>query len=1772
MQSPEQQIAELQRELEEKKRELEIEASLERVRARAMGMNKPDDLLNICEILFKELMLLGFTELRNSMINIHNDDNKSFLNYDYSDVIGKSITPMDYNTHPVMERQIMQSRITNDAFSEAVYEGKDLEEWKEFRKKYGEKDDPRIDKFNALYYYFYSIGTGTIGISTFSPISEEKLSLLKRFRNVFNLAYKRYIDISLADAQAREAQIQLALERVRARTMAMHKSDELSETSFVLFEQLKELGEKAEQFSIMIYDEKEKVIELYSTIYGRQWDETGRLPFEESPVHKKIFQAWKQKQKSLVVDLAGEELTDFNKFKMKYSKQYESENELPGNRWVIHNAFFSKGALTFSTHEPRPPETIEILERFAGVFDLTYTRFLDLIKAEAQVREAQIEASLEKIRSRSLAMQKSDELKEVITVVLQKLQELGMAMEGRVAGIYTFEEDSQDHIEWVASPQFTSAQSVHFPYFDHPVYHEFLKMHDRKGVLNKKYPRELKDSAFRYMYQLPELRNNPQSEKEWIFGAEDYSLSVAFEKHSAVGIAGFPSKLFSDSELAILKSFARVFEQSYIRFLDLKKAEAQAREAQIEAALERVRAQSMAMHKSDELFNVIRVVSEQLQQLGFRFDHVSFAEANQAHDYKFWLSVANQPRPYYVYVPYINNPMFERVKEAQLKGLSFYSDVLTPEENRQWHKHVFDHNEMDFVSKERREYIFTKGFARSIALLPNIMLIIGNYDSRPYSEEENKIINRFAAVFQQSYTRFLDLQKAEAQAREAQIEASLERVRSRTMAMHQSDELADASTVIFEQFNLLGIVPQRCGFVIQKEDESVEIWGSVKNDKGYKSYKLGTIHSKAHPIFAIGMDEWRKGRSDFFYTLKGKALNDYYKAISISTNIPEDIARKIVEETETEYHYNAFFKHGSITTIFHNPPDEKDCTVIRRFAVVLEQTYTRFLDLQKAEAQAKEAKIETALERLRSRTMAMHYSNELAEVIKLLYDQLKVLDLEIDVCIINIFKEDSKDFNLWISASGQVYPDEISVPFLNNPMFTRVFNAKDKAETLLTDRLTKEEKDEYFNHVLKHSPAGILMDEERKKDIFKEKSFSRSFALSKLTGLLIANFNDHIYTEKENDILIRFGKVFEQTYTRFLDLKKAEAQAREAKIEASLERVRSKALAMNSSEDFMAAISVFYHELSLMSHTPRRCGVGLIGKETRLVELSTFNTTTKGGSVEVIGKIKMEGHPVLNAVYENWLKKREYHVVLRGNEIKEYYQLIRPQISIPDYTNDKVQYGYFFYFDEGGVYTWTEKELSGDELQIYRRFTKVFSLAHKRYLDIKEAEARAAEAVRQASLDRIRAEIASMRTAEDLNRITPVIWRELKNLEVPFIRCGVFIIDELQELTHVYLSTPDGKSLGVLCLPFEANELVVNTVNHWREKKVYKEHWNKEEFIRWTKSMIEIGQVKEAEINQASAVPPDSLFLHLVPFRQGMLYVGNISPLTDEKLGLVKSLAEAFSIAYARYEDFHRVESAFKELDKLSKELKVKNEELENENERKAAEMEEARELQLAMLPKQIPEHPDFDIKVYMQTATEVGGDYYDFTYCNDGSINIAIGDATGHGMKAGTLVTMMKSLFIANSCITGIEEFFNSSNSAIKNSNLKRMMAAFAMLNIKDHKAKFINAGMPPLYHYIKKENEVKEIKHFNLPLGAMSPRNYKSIEFDLNTGDLLVMMSDGFPELRCDSDDLFGYERVYSSIQKAAGKEPAEIILHFKNEAVSWSENKEPEDDITFVVIKVK
>ena len=66
--------------------------------------------------------------------------------------------------------------------------------------------------------------------------------------------------------------------------------------------------------------------------------------------------------------------------------------------------------------------------------------------------------------------------------------------------------------------------------------------------------------------------------------------------------------------------------------------------------------------------------------------------------------------------------------------------------------------------------------------------------------------------------------------------------------------------------------------------------------------------------------------------------------------------------------------------------------------------------------------------------------------------------------------------------------------------------------------------------------------------------------------------------------------------------------------------------------------------------------------------------------------------------------------------------------------------------------------------------------------------------------------------------------------------------------------------------------------------------------------------------------------------------------------------------------------------------------------------------------------------------------------------------------------------------------------------------------------------------------------------------------------------MLSDGLPELKNDNEELFGYNRVNKLFKSVAEKEPEEIITYLKDEGSRWVNDKEPDDDVTFVVIKIK
>jgi signal transduction histidine kinase len=589
-------------ELEHKTRELETEASLERVRAQALAMHKPDDLPGICEVLFETLQNLGFAELRNTMINIFDDEKGSFLNYDYSAYAGKTITNLFYNTHPVIEKQVQQARSSADAFSEAVFTGQDLADWKAFRKKAGETDDPKVDSIPSLFYYFYSIDTGVIGISTYSAVTEEKKNILKRFRNVFDFAYRRYMDVAQAETQAREAQIELALERVRARTMAMQKSEELGEASLILFQQLKELGEPAEQLSIGIINEAENIVEVTVTLHGDILQKVFRHSIDEPILMNKIYKSWKAQEKILIVEIKGKDLQIYNQYRDELVKtDIFSKNQHPGDRRVVHSAFFSKGMLALATNDQRPAASLQLLERFAKVFDLTYTRFTDLKQAEAQAREAKIEAALERVRSRTLAMQKSDELAETAAVLFRQLIYLGIAPNRLYIGII---KDDNGTIEfWVTDED------------GGKVSNQFTGDSNRNSSMKKMYAawkREEKSLTIdmqgeelqNYFHYLADELNIPFKQ-----GLEQKRRiqSIAFFGKGFIGIASPDDQ--PNATISLLERFAAVFNLTYTRFNDLKVAEAHA----IQAEEDLVKLQT-EKKRAEEALAELQVTQKQLIQ------------------------------------------------------------------------------------------------------------------------------------------------------------------------------------------------------------------------------------------------------------------------------------------------------------------------------------------------------------------------------------------------------------------------------------------------------------------------------------------------------------------------------------------------------------------------------------------------------------------------------------------------------------------------------------------------------------------------------------------------------------------------------------------------------------------------------------------------------------------------------------------------------------------------------------------------------------------------------------------------------------------------------------------------------------------------------------------------------------------------------------------------------------------------------------------------------
>lgn len=244
---------------------------------------------------------------------------------------------------------------------------------------------------------------------------------------------------------------------------------------------------------------------------------------------------------------------------------------------------------------------------------------------------------------------------------------------------------------------------------------------------------------------------------------------------------------------------------------------------------------------------------------------------------------------------------------------------------------------------------------------------------------------------------------------------------------------------------------------------------------------------------------------------------------------------------------------------------------------------------------------------------------------------------------------------------------------------------------------------------------------------------------------------------------------------------------------------------------------------------------------------------------------------------------------------------------------------------------------------------------------------------------------------------------------------------------------------------------------------------------------------------------------------------------------------------------------------------------LEAENQRKSKELNDARELQLSMLPVCGNDIPGFDICFSMKPATEVGGDYYDYIYNPDGTLTMVIGDATGHGMKAGLMVSVIKSLFISEAAGADIVAFFNKCSRTIAKMKLGNLYMSLLLLKIRNRTVQLSAAGMPPVFIFRQRSRSIECLTIPGLPLGGPA-FPYEERELHLYEGDVMLLMSDGYPELFNPENQMLDYDPVKHVLEQAADLPAADIVEALYRFGTEWSDGRQQEDDITFAVVKVK
>jgi len=236
--------------------------------------------------------------------------------------------------------------------------------------------------------------------------------------------------------------------------------------------------------------------------------------------------------------------------------------------------------------------------------------------------------------------------------------------------------------------------------------------------------------------------------------------------------------------------------------------------------------------------------------------------------------------------------------------------------------------------------------------------------------------------------------------------------------------------------------------------------------------------------------------------------------------------------------------------------------------------------------------------------------------------------------------------------------------------------------------------------------------------------------------------------------------------------------------------------------------------------------------------------------------------------------------------------------------------------------------------------------------------------------------------------------------------------------------------------------------------------------------------------------------------------------------------------------------------------------------------LEVARSIQQSLLPRALPKVDGFDLAAWNKPADQTGGDYYDWQPLPDGRVLLALADVTGHGIGPALLAAICRAYARAHfGQQTVFLKAMEQINSAIAADVTEGRFVNFVavVLDSQSTDVELLSAGQAPLFLYWLKHDRIDQLEAQGLPLGISVPLvSDPPLLLNFESGDLLVLATDGFFEWANPSGKFFGTERLQSSVRAARDKPAAEIISYLYQDVLRYADGAPQKDDLTAIVIK--